>query len=192
MIWREATHKGSHGASMKPHQPAGQERTKLRETQEPAAKARNAFAAFDHAAIGMALVALDGGWLQVNGSVCQITGYTEPELLTRTFQDITHPDDLHADLAFVRRMLAGRSALTRWRIATSTKRGMSSGPAVRFAGPRRPWHADVLYFPDTGHQRCGAGQEERESLIRQLRGGWRRSRPSWAVAGVCVVQAGPE
>jgi len=63
--------------------------------------------AFDHAAIGMALVAEDGRWLQVNRSLCQIVGYTEHELLVRDFQSITHPDDLDADLAQVRRLLAG-------------------------------------------------------------------------------------
>ena len=45
--------------------------------------------AFEYAAIGMALVAPDGAWLRVNHSICQITGYTEAELLDRTFQDIT-------------------------------------------------------------------------------------------------------
>jgi PAS domain S-box-containing protein len=63
--------------------------------------------AFDHAAIGMAVVGLDGRWLQVNNSLCEIVGYTEAELLARTFQDITHPEDLEADLAYVRQMLAG-------------------------------------------------------------------------------------
>ena len=55
----------------------------------------------------MALVAPDGKWLRVNHSVCQITGYTEAELLRLTFQDITHPEDLDLDLANVRKMLAG-------------------------------------------------------------------------------------
>ncbi len=63
--------------------------------------------AFDHAPIGMALVSPEGRWLQVNHALCEITGYSEQELLERTFQDITHPDDLEADLDFVRRMLAG-------------------------------------------------------------------------------------
>ena len=63
--------------------------------------------AFEHAAIGMALVGPDGKWLRVNRSVCEITGYSEEELLKRSFQDITHPDDLDLDLANVGKMLAG-------------------------------------------------------------------------------------
>ncbi len=62
--------------------------------------------AFEHAAIGMALVAPDGRWTRVNRSLCNLVGYSEEELLTKTFQDITHPDDLETDLEFVRQMLA--------------------------------------------------------------------------------------
>jgi diguanylate cyclase (GGDEF)-like protein/PAS domain S-box-containing protein len=63
--------------------------------------------AFSHAPIGMALIGLDGRWLKVNRAVCTITGWPEPELLQRTFQDITHPDDLKADLVQVERLMAG-------------------------------------------------------------------------------------
>ena len=63
--------------------------------------------AFEFAAIGMALVSPEGKWLRVNRSVCKITGYSEAEMLERTFQDITHPDDLELDLENVRKMLAG-------------------------------------------------------------------------------------
>lgn len=63
--------------------------------------------ALEHAAIGMALVAPDGTWLRVNSALCQIVGYTPDELLGRKFQEITHPDDLAADVAQVERMLAG-------------------------------------------------------------------------------------
>jgi PAS domain S-box-containing protein len=63
--------------------------------------------AFEFAAIGMALVSPEGKWLQVNRAICEITGYSEVELLERTFQDITHPDDLEADLENVHKMLAG-------------------------------------------------------------------------------------
>ena len=65
-------------------------------------------ATFDNAAIGMAQVAPDGTWLNVNERLCQIVGYAAEELLSGAFQDITHPDDLAADLANVQRMLDGQ------------------------------------------------------------------------------------
>ncbi|WP_206813764.1 PAS domain S-box protein, partial [Chroococcus sp. FPU101] len=61
--------------------------------------------AFDYAAIGMALVALDGGWLKVNQSLCEMLGYSVSELLAINFQAITHPDDLETDLRFVHQLL---------------------------------------------------------------------------------------
>ena len=63
-------------------------------------------ATFELAAVGIALLAPDGRWLRVNRKLCDIVGYSQAELLARTFQDITHPDDLDADLDYVRRMLA--------------------------------------------------------------------------------------
>ena len=63
--------------------------------------------AFHYAAIGMALVAPDGRWLRVNRSLCNMTGYTEAELLGMRFQDITHPEDLDLDLENVEKMLCG-------------------------------------------------------------------------------------
>jgi two-component system CheB/CheR fusion protein len=64
-------------------------------------------AVFEQAAVGMALVGLDGCWLRVNHKLCAIVGYTHEELMGLTFQDVTHPDDLAADLAYVERLLAG-------------------------------------------------------------------------------------
>ena len=63
--------------------------------------------AFEYAAIGMALVALDGRWLKVNRALSRIVGYSSQELLAKTFQEITHPDDLETDLEYVRQMIAG-------------------------------------------------------------------------------------
>jgi diguanylate cyclase (GGDEF)-like protein/PAS domain S-box-containing protein len=61
--------------------------------------------AFDNAPIGMALAAPDGRWLQVNGSLCNIVGYTEQEMLGLNFQAITHPEDLPRFMAEVSRVL---------------------------------------------------------------------------------------
>ncbi len=63
--------------------------------------------AFEFAPIGIALVDPTGRWLKVNRSLCELVGYDEPELLATDFQTLTHPDDLTADLALVRRTLAG-------------------------------------------------------------------------------------
>ena len=63
--------------------------------------------AFEHASIGMALVSPEGRWLKVNRALCELLGYTEEELYQRSFQDITHPDDLEADLGQVRQVLSG-------------------------------------------------------------------------------------
>ncbi|CAM4329975.1 diguanylate cyclase [Deinococcus marmoris] len=62
---------------------------------------------FDQAAVGIAHIELDGHWLSVNEKLCEIVGYTPAELVQLTFQDITHPDDLEADLAFVGQLLRG-------------------------------------------------------------------------------------
>jgi len=64
-------------------------------------------AIFEQAAVGVAQVAPDGRWLDVNQRLCTIVGYTRAELLAGSFQDITHPDDLDADLDHVRAVLAG-------------------------------------------------------------------------------------
>jgi PAS domain S-box-containing protein len=64
-------------------------------------------ATFEQAAVGLALVALDGRWLRVNRTLCEIIGYDHDALLARTFQDITHPDDLNRDLGHLRRLLSG-------------------------------------------------------------------------------------
>ena len=67
-------------------------------------------ATFEQAAVGIAHVALDGHWLAVNDRLLQIVGYPRDEMLRLTFQDITHPDDLSADLEQVQRLLAGELA----------------------------------------------------------------------------------
>ena len=52
--------------------------------------------AFDNATIGMAVVSLQGRWLQVNRSLCDIVGYGEEEMLGSNVQLVTHRGDLGA------------------------------------------------------------------------------------------------
>jgi PAS domain S-box-containing protein len=64
--------------------------------------------AFENAPIGMALVGLNGSWIRVNASLCELLGYQETDLCNLTFQDITHPEDLQSDLSYVAEVLSGK------------------------------------------------------------------------------------
>ena len=63
--------------------------------------------AFEFAGTGMAIVGLDGRWMRVNQAICDIVGYPAEELMRKTFQEITHPDDLESDLHHVQDLLGG-------------------------------------------------------------------------------------
>lgn len=62
---------------------------------------------FDFAPHGMAQVSLDGKFLRCNRALSEILGYDEAELETKSFQELTHPDDLAQDLAHVKAMIRG-------------------------------------------------------------------------------------
>jgi PAS domain S-box-containing protein len=62
---------------------------------------------FEHAPVGIGNATLEGYWFDVNQPLCDMLGYTREELLTRTFQEVTHPDDLEASLDYYNRLLAG-------------------------------------------------------------------------------------
>jgi PAS domain S-box-containing protein len=60
------------------------------------------------AAHGIAMVGLDGGWLQMNESLCRMLQYAPEELRKLTFQDITFPDDLESDLDLLHECIDGK------------------------------------------------------------------------------------
>src|SRR5215212_628842 len=62
---------------------------------------------FDNAAIGMAVVSMDGSWLQVNESLCKLLGYSEQELRATSFQRLTHPEDVRHVQSYIQRVLEG-------------------------------------------------------------------------------------
>ena len=57
--------------------------------------------------MGMAFAAPTKGWLQVNNELCRMLGYSREELSGVTWAELTHPDDLRADLEQFERLLAG-------------------------------------------------------------------------------------
>src|SRR5205085_2172050 len=63
--------------------------------------------AFEDAPVGMAIVGLDGRFLQVNPAECRTIGYAEEELVGRSILDLTHPDDVALSQEHLRRLLSG-------------------------------------------------------------------------------------
>ena len=61
----------------------------------------------EHSPVGMCLVGPEGTLLSANRALCAMFGYSEDELRARTFQEITHPDDLDADLELFDQALRG-------------------------------------------------------------------------------------
>jgi len=66
-------------------------------------------AAFEFSAIGMALVSLEGNWLKVNKRFCDMVGYTEQELLSLSFVDITHSDDIGGGINLIEKVAISES-----------------------------------------------------------------------------------
>jgi diguanylate cyclase (GGDEF)-like protein/PAS domain S-box-containing protein len=72
--------------------------------------------AFDHAAIGMALVSIDSHFLQVNSSLCTIFGYPEEELLASNLHLLTHHGDPEEALSKHLRQLLSEELLPSFQI----------------------------------------------------------------------------
>ncbi len=81
---------------------------KYSDLEDSLAKSEERFrSTFEQAAVGIAHISPDGRWLRINARCCEILGYTRNELEQLTFQDVTYPDDLGADLDHVRRLEEG-------------------------------------------------------------------------------------
>ena len=62
---------------------------------------------FEQAPAAIAIVDDSGSFVSVNQGMCSLLGYTNEELMTLTFQDITHPDDLNISVQIWRDLWSG-------------------------------------------------------------------------------------
>lgn len=68
-------------------------------------------AAFHHAPLGMALLALDGHWFKVNPALCRLLGYSATELLSKTLPSVTLPEDREPDANWLQQLLPNNETI---------------------------------------------------------------------------------
>jgi PAS domain S-box-containing protein len=62
---------------------------------------------FENAPTGIAMIDIDGNYTNVNPVLCDMLGYSKPELLALSYKDITHPDDIEKSSEYLHKLLRG-------------------------------------------------------------------------------------
>jgi len=65
---------------------------------------------FENAPTGIAVINLEGQYLNVNSVLCDILGYSKPELLKLSYLDITHPEDIEQNKEYLYKLVSGKLA----------------------------------------------------------------------------------
>lgn len=100
---------------------------------------------FEHAAMGVAHIGLDGQWLRANDRYCEILGYRQEELLAKRFADVTHPDDIDGDWAQAIRLKSGE--INRYSLEKRyIRKDGSTVPVILTASLIRKQNGDPDYF----------------------------------------------
>ncbi len=82
--------------------------TERKRTEEALRQSEERFRSmYRSAAVGIEQVAIDGSLRMVNPALCKMLGYSEAELLNKTFADITHLDDRAREDSLLHAMLRG-------------------------------------------------------------------------------------
>ncbi|HEV8520206.1 MAG TPA: EAL domain-containing protein [Burkholderiales bacterium] len=104
-------------------------------------------ATFEQAAVGIAHTSIDGRYLRVNEKFCSILGYSERELLERTFIDVSHPDDRPLSTGFRARLQGGdtKSLTTAREKRYVAKNGSTVWASISVSLVRRP-DGEADYF----------------------------------------------
>jgi PAS domain S-box-containing protein len=118
-------------------------------------------ATFENAAVGIAHIAPDGRLLRVNEALSRILGYPVDELLTKSLQDVTCPDDLAPDLARVQLIREGKLDSYEIEKRLLRKDGVIIW-ARKSAGCVRKGNGSIDYFVSMIEDISGRKQAERE------------------------------
>ncbi|MBD2461189.1 PAS domain S-box protein [Oscillatoria sp. FACHB-1407] len=83
-------------------------RRELAQVQEALRRSEAVFRSyFELSLVGIAVISPEKGWIEVNAELCRLLGYSEVELCQMTWVELTHPDDLQADLDCFNQVIAG-------------------------------------------------------------------------------------
>ncbi len=90
------------------YQSVGSDITKHKEAEEELRQNQKRFQSiFDYSPLGIAIVSPDFRFRMVNPRFCMMLKYSEDELLTKSFPDITHPDNKTSDISETQKIYAG-------------------------------------------------------------------------------------
>ncbi len=82
--------------------------TMLKKTEEALTLSRKEFQSyFENGSVGMSVSSPGKGWIELNQKFCQMLGYTKGELIGINWMDLSHPDDLQANLDYFNQALEG-------------------------------------------------------------------------------------
>lgn len=86
-----------------------QEMQKLRDLESALRESEKRFRiTFEQVGIGLCHLSTTGKWLRVNDKFCQIVGYSRWELIGKSWQEITQPEDIDLENKFWHKLLAGQ------------------------------------------------------------------------------------
>ena len=82
--------------------------TDWKRAEDALLESREAFRGyFNMGTVGMCVTSPEKGWVEVNDHLCNMLGYTRAELSCLTWAELTHPEDLYADIALFNQVTAG-------------------------------------------------------------------------------------
>jgi PAS domain S-box-containing protein len=129
-------------------------------------------ATFDQAAVGITYASLDGQFLRVNPRYCEITGYSQKELLQLRFGDITFPEDRQGDRELVERLMRGEEDTNSHRKRYLRKDGsvvwVQVAASLLRSGSGEPLHFVGVVEDVTEQMRAGEALRQSEERFRCL------------------------
>ena len=134
-------------------------------------------AIFDSAPVGIAIADAAGRYLMVNRAQCEMLGYSEAELLLQTYADITHPDDVQANLDLGARLQGGeisvgsiekryvrKDGTSFWVLLTIGLVRTAEGDVVGSVGVAQ----DITERREAEARRLEYARQQRDTLVREV------------------------